>query len=188
MREDALDMAQVATELKEWRAVDRAWADEQNVQQMRWQTAEGVIDPVDPTRMLPDVRRGPYGSVERPDLARPRARDVDTELAVREDIERNAGVFRYEPASGGAARLRERLAAAPAWLADVIAVTPVDLATLGRTAALLDDTLSDDADYALIARADEAHTHYLGIRPVLTFWDALRARGGRRADYWPLAQ
>ena len=69
----------------------------------------------------------------------------------------------------------------------MIAVTPVDLATLGRTAALLDDTLSDDADYALIARADEAHTHYLGIRPVLTFWDALE-RAAADGWNWPLAR
>ena len=182
MYQDAIDLAQVAAELREWRAVDRAWADERDVQQMRWDTSETIGEPAEP-----DVRRGPYGPVTRPNPARPRVRDAETELAVREDVQRNTGVFYYEPASGAATRLRERLAAAPAWLRPVLDADNELWATIGLGAALLDSTPRGGNDYELIALADETHTHYMGIRPVLTFWVALQ-RATEAGRLWPLAQ
>lgn len=182
VRVDAIDIARVIGEMRAWNAVDLNVEAELSVQTRRWETWE--VDPEDPNRRL-----GPYGSVVRPVLEPPRVRNVEADLAVREGILHNTGTFYYEPPSGALAALFERFNLNETQDPDAnrsttaaLGVTNEQRAIIGRTAALLDDTLPGDEDYDLIVRAEEAHAYYMGLRPFLTFWNTFESS----SPNWPL--
>jgi len=193
MRVDGIQLSRVAADVRAWRAVDRNWANEQEVLRMRWQTSD--VDPNDPRN--PDTRVDRYGNVvRRPNLARPRVRDVpNNEPRVEDEIVRDVGVFLYEPASPDSRALHahaEQDAATTALRDAIVGYYPSDsaamdqLRTIGRCAALTDATGYDNTQRATIRLADEAHAHWMGIRAAAAFWTSVQDAAANPDLQWPL--
>mgnify|MGYP004277499603 CR=1 FL=1 len=197
MRVDGIDLGRVATDVREWRAVDEAYREDKDVLTMRWETAE-------PNPGDPDTRTGMNGErVDRPALTRPRPRDVTSELRVAEDVARRTGILLYEPASPDSSALWQRGDDNKDIRNALFKLQKKEwkMSTIGRVASLVDGinavyipSPEDDkeekkkkgeawtSDRQLIRLADEMHTHWMGVRAVVNFW----REATDQKEWWPI--
>lgn len=156
LNENSIDVAHAEAEVRAWVAVDRAYREESALRaepESAFEESEVFAESED---------ADPDEVASEPPLAPPR----------------------YEPASGETALLFHFLASRE-WR-DAILGFPYEYFTiLGQTAALVDGPLADmdetnstADDRQVITGADEVHTHYLGVRPVLDLWRQLESLAG----------
>lgn len=201
MREDGIDLAHVAADVRAWRAVDREWEDERDLRVMRWMTADEGPAQGNPAGgpALP-TRRGRFGEfVTRPTTVRPRLSDVEAARRVAEGTAlppdardpTNDPTGFYDPPSPSSSSLNARADETPAsreLRAKIVRLYQSqlsDLRTIGRTAALFDEEGYSGDDLVAIQLADEVHTHWMGVRGAAAFWSSsFQAQEG--GWNWPL--
>ena len=180
LRQSQIDTERVRAEVRAWRAVDEDWLLEKD---WPWQKEFENWEEED----LDHDARGPVRPA-RP--ARPSTRPTRVGPTSLQHIARNTDNFYYEPASVGTGELFDALHKRPEWLLKLMAElrnSPEQVAIMGRTAALRDSTWLDDVpDRNLVRVTDEAHTHYLGVLPVLNFWSEL-IQAHSEGWEWPLS-